>query len=277
MATTKITSAVGGRGAWIFAQDASGYPSGDQSGAAPYDGVRLTGFQSLSLTLPDPQLIQHQGDDVTFAQDYLSPAELPSATLQTGKFNLDIDALLQGTLTNTIGDAQAGSMATDKDGTEIDVTLIVYRQALDTDPASAQFGKRRWQHYLFPKTRIVPKGGNIEQGAADPNSYNLIPSKSTTEPWGVVYSTGVHGATQVVMRRIIAENPLMLQRNTGNGTLDTFTTIFTPISVAKTQVWANGTPQTVSSVSTVNKTYTLSAPAANNTAVVAFYETSDSV
>jgi len=276
-ATTKISSGSGLRRLDIFLQDTSGYPDGDQSGADGYDGTRLTGVKGFVPTVPDVVTIQHTGDDVTFAQDYFAPSELPTATITSGKTNLDIDSILQGTTVQTIGEAQMGVLNTDKDGQEPDVIVQTTRQSLDTDPASAFYGKRRWNTDFYPISRVVPKAGSSDQGSDDTNNYNVIQTKAGQTPWGVGLSDANNGATEAVRLRFVAEYPLRLERWTADGTLDTFNTAMTPVSVAKTQVWANGTAQTVNSVDTGSDTFTLSAVPSANAVVVALYETSDKI
>jgi hypothetical protein len=122
---------------------------------------------------------------------------------------------------------------------------------------------------------LVPKGASADQGAVDDNNYNMVPTKTTKTPWGVSLSEATNGATEAVALRLIAENPPIIEAwATDAGSV--LTTSFTPISVAKTDVFnANGTALTVSSVDTGNKTITLSGSA--ETAVYGVYETSDKI
>lgn len=275
---SKIVASIGLRRAQIYEIDSTGYPDGDQDAADGYDGVRLTGVQSYTPTLPDVQILNHQGDDVVFAQDKLAPTELPSGALNTGKTNLDIDALLGSSLVETLGEAQIGVMATDEQGQEPLVCLVLYRSAQNVDPASAGFGSRHWKQYWFPKTAIIPKDATAEQAGLDQNQYNIVPTKFTMKPWGVPLSDDTNGADQAVYMRTISENPVMMERWTGNGTLTTFNLNWTPINTTKTKVFANGTAQTVASVDTDSTpAFTLSGTPPLNSAVVAFYETSDQI
>lgn len=278
MAEIKITAAVGLRHARVLVLDTDGYPDGDQSGANGYDGVRVSGVQSLSLNVPDVQAIPHLGDDRVFAQDYLPPNTLPTAALNTGKTNFALDDTLVGTKTEAVGDGSMSGMITDKQGREVDVCLIAYRQALEVDDDDAPtYGSRRWQAWILPKTRMIPKGSSAEQGGADQNAYNLIPTNVKAAPWGKQFSEADNGFTEAVLLKSAYEYPPILERYTGNGTLDTFNVTKTPISVAKTKVYVNGTPATVDSVDTNAKTFTLNAAPANSSKVVAWYETTDSL
>jgi hypothetical protein len=271
----EITSAAGLRRIQIFVLNTSGYPDGDQSGANGYDGVNLEGARSLSLTIPAVQRIAHVGNDRLLAQDFLPPTEGASGEIRTAKQNLTVDALLTGTLVAAVGETKVGGMLTDRQGAEVDVCVIVYRQALDTT-AGAQ-ALRRWQAHMFPVARIVPRAGTFEQGGADENVYDIIPSVATKFPWGVAFTDADNGFTEAQYLRFTAENPPVMERWTGNGTLTTFNTTWTPISTAKTKVFVNGSLVAVSSVSPSGKTITLGSAPSSGAVVVAWYETSDNV
>lgn len=270
-----ITSGVGLRKAVFYETDANLYPSGNQSGADGYAGTDITGVKGVSLNIPDNVRIPHTGDDVVFAQDFLPPTDLPSGTIQTGKMNQILDTILADTLTQTIGEMELDALDTSKAGYEATGILMYYRQALAVEPGDADFGARRWQTFIIPSVRITPQGNSPAQGSDDTNNYSMTPTKVNRTPWGVAFTEMDNGFTAAVRLRLNAEFPVMLERWTGNGTLDTFNTSYAPISVAKTQVWANGTLQTVSSVT--DTTIVLSAPVTNNQVIVALYETDSQI
>jgi hypothetical protein len=273
----EITSASGLRRIQIFALNSSGYPEGDESGADGYDGVNMEGARSFSLNAPDVTRIPHVGNDRLLAQDFLPPTEGASGAITTAKQNLTLDALLTDTLVEVIGETSVAGLLTNKQGNEIDVCVIAYRQALDTTEGAQQL--RRWQAHMLPVARIVPRGGSMEQGAADENSYTVVPTVATKYPFGHAFAdqAGDEGFTESQYLRFTGENPPVMEKWDGNNTLATFNLNWTPISVAKTTVYVNGTAATVSSVDTGAKTLTLSAAPANASEVVAWYETSDDI
>ena len=270
-----ITSGAGLRRAQVFTLDSNGYPSGDEADDDGYDGVNMEGVRSMTLTAPSIQPLQHVGNDRLFAQDYLPPTEGLRAELATAKQNLSLDAILTDTSTVEVGEATIGGMFTSQQGNEVDVCVLVSRQALDTTDGSQQV--RRWQTYLFPMGRIVPRGASPEQGSADENGYDFIPTVATEYPWGHAFTDADEGYTSAQMLRSTTENPVVMERWDGNGTLDTFNLSWTPISTAKTAVFADGVAATVSSVSTTLNTVTLDSAPSNDAVLVAYYETSDDI
>lgn len=275
---TKQASGAGLRAIYLFTVDANGDPDGDQSGADGYDGTKLSGARSLTSNVPDAQTIPHIGDDRVFAMDVLPPNELETATLTTGKTNLTADAILSSTLVQQVAsDIEMGLMATDKQGQEADVCVVATRQAVDVEPGSGTQGQRRYITKIYPRSRVIPKGSPFEQGGADENSYNVVPSPVDETPWGVGFTVADNGATEAQSLRLVSENPIIMERWTGNATLTEFNLNKTPITAAKTHVWSNGAAATVSSVDTGTPSLTLDSAPANAAVVVALYETTDSL
>lgn len=271
---SEITSAAGLRRVQVFALDNNGYPDGDQSGANGYEGRMVRGIQSMSLTIPPMQRIAHLGQDRVIAQDYLPPNEAASGEFRAAAQDLGLDALLTDTLLDEVAEVTLGGLATNQQGNEINVCLVAYRQALNTTPGAQQL--REWQHYIFPIARMVPRGSGADQGGKDENTYDLIPAVASKAPWGKAFTLADNGFTETQMLRGTSEYPAMIERFDATGSPDTFNLSWTPISVTKIAVFANGTAATVSDVDVDDKTVTLSAPLADGP-VVAVYQTSDPI
>lgn len=277
MAQTQIASGSGLRNirAWLI--DSDGFPNSTQSGTNGYSGFLIDGAKSFTSNVPDSQFITHTGNDQAFAQDVLPPTELENASLTTGKTNLSADALLSATKVEELGgDLVMGGMSTNKQGCEPQVVLMGWRQALDADPASDDFGLRRYNTNMYPSARTIPQAGNAEEGGDDVNNYNVAPTVVTGTPWGVSFTELTNGFTRGQRMRFISDNPLMMEGFDTDGAETVFSLDFAPITVAKTHVWYYGTPQTVDSVDVSAKTFTLNAaPAAATARLTALYETTE--
>jgi len=275
---TKIASGAGLKHVRFWVLDSSGYPDGDQSGATGYDGVRLEGAKSFDSNVPEPEFVTHRGDDRTIAQDSLGATEFERATLTTAKTNLDADAALTDTLVHQLAATiEMGGMGTDKSGSEKDVAIWGWRQALDTTKDGASFGNRRYITNLYSKARVIPLGGPMPEGGDDVNSYSVVPTATTKPPWGLAFASGTNDFTESTRLRLVSSFPLMMERWTGNGTLDEFNLVATPIATANQLAWGDGATLTVSAVNTSTDTMTLSAPPANLVKIVSLYETSDAL
>ena len=166
------------------------------AGAIAYEGLVIEMARTLTLTAPDPQIIQHPGDDRVGQVDLLPPTEAYSAELHTGKMNLTLDALLSNVNVVTLGDMKLALSGTDQQGLEPQMMLLGYRQALDSDPDSSTYGQRLWEWVMFPSTRLFAKPGSMEAGGDDEHTYTVQPSIVTSYPWAIAFTAGVEGATE---------------------------------------------------------------------------------
>ena len=195
----------------VFALDpATGLLLAASAGATAYDGVTIDLARSLTLTAPEPQIIQHPGDDRIGQLYLLPPTEAISATLTTGKMNLTLDALLGNLNVVTLGDMKLMLAGTEQQGSEPQVALLGYRQALDADPASGTFGQRVWQWLLFPSARLFAGMGSMEAGGDDEHTYTVQPSVVKKYTWGIAFADGTEGATEgQIVRGISRGKPKM--------------------------------------------------------------------
>lgn len=280
MGATKIASGAGLRHVRVWKLDADGNPSDTQSGSDGYSGKRVQGVKTFQANVPDVQPIRHTGDDVVFAQDHLPPTELETATITTGKTNLDLDADLVGLTVDSLGDLQILGYGTDRQGFENQVMVYGWRQSLDTDEDSGTLGiKRQYITHFYPSARMTPKGGQMSEGATDENGYNVTPTPVERYPFGLLLNQGTDGYQRAIKFVVHSENPLMLERFDAPGGVAVFLLDFAPITAAKTKVYVDSgsgfVAATVSSVDVNAKTLTLSAPPSAASVVIAIYETNE--
>ena len=264
-----IRSGVGLRHVQVLALNASGYPNATATTA--YEGVTISGVRALTLTDPEPQQIVHRGDDRIFALDVLPPTEPISGELRAGKVNDVVDAVLTDDLSITVGEAKLFGMGTDQRGNENQVAILAYRQTLDTDPDSANFGARRWEFRLLPRAYVIPREGNLDENAED-RPYTVRPLFVTKYPWGVSFASGIEGFTQAQLLRGISEFKPKIVAFNGNNTVVTFSfpTTAPAAATTKVKVWVDGVVTTPSTVTTTN--FTLASSPTTDAKVVVFYE-----
>lgn len=279
MSSKDVVSGVGVRKGELFLLDTTtGLPSVVLNSGTLQAATSMQGIKTFDYNDPDPQKFTHYGQDRPFAQDSLPATEVGSFTITTAKNNMVLDTLVDGTTEVTLdGSLKARAGNTNKKGSEPQVMLSVYRQALDTTAGSSTFGKlRQWHLVMVPSTRIISKLSAMNQGITD-KSYSGIPTPVTSTPWGQGLTDGVWGATQAEYLELTADYQPVSAAGLGNGTLATFglPTNAVPVDTAHTHVWVNGTIGTVSAVgtSTTAPTFTLSAAPGLNTLVYAIVET----
>lgn len=273
MTAKDITSGVGVRyaEAWVL-NATTGLPDVGFNSGTLIPGTLIQGIKTFNYNNPAPQRIQHYGDDRPFAQDALPPTEVGSFTITTAKTNLALDAFTEGTkevTLDTVVKARAGN--TDNRGSEPQLFLNVFRQALDTQRSSATFGKlRQWHSALIPSTRIINNLQSMDQ-AATVRTYEGIPTPVTATPWNQAFDTTTWGATRGEYIEMTSDYKPIWAFCLGNGTLTTFALPKPPIDTAHTHVWVNGTLATVSSVNTSasNPSVTISSATGSNNNLVA--------
>lgn len=215
----------------------------------------IDGLKTFAYNNPAPQRFTHYSDDKPFAQDSLPPTEIGSFTITTGKVNLQLDTFTEGTklvTLDSIVEARAGN--TDKRGSEPQLFISIFRQALDTDRSSSTFGKlRQWDQALIPSCRIINELQSQEQGIT-PSTYQGIPTIVTQTPWGQMFSEATWGATQGEYVKMTSTYKPQWNVGLGNGTLTKFAVTRAPVDVAHTHAWVNGTAATVSTVTSTSVT-----------------------
>ncbi len=267
---SSINSGAGFRHMQILALDTSGYPAA--SGTTAYAGAVISGAKTLTIDDPEPRQVVHVGDDRPFALDVLPATEPITGEMTVGKANNTIDAILTPVKEVTIGEAKLFGVGTNRRGDENQVTILAYRQAVDTDPDSSTFGSRVWQFRLFPKAYVIPREVGFTDDAEE-RTYTVRPQFATKYPWGVSFSTTTEGMTQAQGFRGVSEYKPQLCSFLGNNTLTTFTlpTSTPAVSTSKIKVWNAGTLTTTTNTT---QTVTFQTAPTTNAQVVVFYEAS---
>jgi hypothetical protein len=271
---SSINSGVGFRHSQILRLDANGIIYA--TGTTAYEGIEVTGGKTLTINDPEPRQIVHVGDDSIFALDVLPPVEPISGELSAGKTANALDALLSNVNEVTVGESLLFPIGTNRRGDEATVAMLAFRQALDTDPASGNYGKRVWQLRLFPRCYVIPRESGFEDNAEE-RMYTIRPQFVTKYPWGVTLALATEGAVRIQGARGISEyKPKLLAWVTNNTqTQFTFPTNFAAATTGKIKTWlVNTTGVGAVSTATTLTTTTISYSTAPTTGtLVAWYET----
>lgn len=268
-----VRSGVGLRNVVIFALDASGFPSGGT--ATAYEGTTISGARALTLNDPEPQQIVHRGDDRIFALDTLPSQEPVSGELRVGKTNDTVDAILTDDLAFTVGETNMFNIGSDNRGDENQVGLLAYRQTLDTLPTSSNFGSRRWEFRLFPKTFIIPRDTGVDETPED-RVYTVRPQFITQHIWGTALTTGTEGAESAQGFRGVSEfKPKLIQYThptPGGGVVTlAFPTDAPAQATGKIKVWIASVATVPDTLGTTQISFT-TAVLTTNAIVVVLYE-----
>lgn len=271
-APSVILSGVGQRSSVVFNLNTAGYIDAT-SHTTVYEGLYATGVKTTDYNDPMPRFITHLGDDSPFALDILPPAEAATGQISFGKRNDTLDAALTGITSFTVGEAKGFAFDTNKRGFERTVAMVVYRQAVVTDPTSATYGNRVWDSKFFPFVTLFP----IEPGFNDnPETrlYAFRPGFSTKQIWGTALATGTEGVIRAQGVRYVTqyEPKVVGWRANGSATTFTFSTNYQAVSTAKIHgVWVDGVVQTVG-ITLATTGVTFSVAPTNLANINVFYE-----
>lgn len=269
-APNTIRSGVGFRHVQLLALGSDDHPAATDTSA--YEGVTVSGARSLTLNDPEPQQIVHQGDDRPFALDVLPPTEPVSGELLTSKIDDVVEALLSDDASFTIGEAKLFPFGSDNRGDENQVAVLCYRQTLDTDPDSSNFGSRRWEFRLFPKCFVIAREGGL---TADPEqkAYTIRPQFVKNHLWGTALSTSTEGAEQAQGFRGISEfKPKIVSFIADNSETEfALPTGYPAQSSDKIAVFVNGVLQTADITKATNSVQFTTAPTTDANVDI-FYE-----
>lgn len=266
-----IRSGVGVRHIQVLELESDGYPLSVDTTA--YEGLTISGVRTFTLDDPEPQQIVHRGDDGIFLLDSLPPTEPVSGEMQGGKINDAVDAFLSDDKSITVSEAKLFGVGTDNRGDESQVALLVYRQTLDSDPDSANFGARRWEFKLLPRVFVIARESGFDENPEE-RTYTIRPQFVTKYPWGVSFAAGTEGFTRAQMLRGISEYKPKVIAFKGDGATAEFSfpSADPAASTDKVIVWVDGAETTPSTVTTTNFTFGGTATPSTDAEIVVFYE-----
>lgn len=263
---------VGARYATMFELGSDGYfipATSDPQDA--YEGVQLVGAQTFNVNLPDYRRISHQGDDRVLQVDFLPPTEQATAELNVAEEDLSNLAIMTSVIVRTIGEAKMIGLATDQQGNEPDVGLLLFQQAVD------ESGSRRWRSYLIPKARLSPRPSGFNENPATHN-IQVAMSISSAHIWGTAFSAVDDGFTESQLLIVHTQYKPKLVGFEGDGT----TTVFSFPAAFQAQattkihgVWVNGVVQVITTdytATTAAITFEAGSIPASGENIVVFYE-----
>lgn len=259
---------VGLRYGAAFALNSSGLPDAT-SPTTPYEGVQFHSANAFDIAFPDARQIVHPGDDKVSAIDYLPPLDPITGTLSVSRYDMTLNALLTGVLEYTPGEMDAMSWATDQQGDEPSVGLLLYQQSL-----AGVTKIRNWRSFLIPSARVIPKPGGMSADQVN-TTYQIGVNPTTKQLWGTTLDITVEGALEHGFVEFHSEYKPWMAAWLANGTATvfSFSAGHQAQATAKIEVWDNGLNVT-GSVTLATTDVTFSVAPTSGHVVVVWYEQS---
>ena len=160
----------------IYELDANGYIAAPST--TVYEGYQCVGARAFEFTIPDIRRIAHTGDDRLLAQTFLPRIEASNAVIRLARSDMDVFAVITGTLERTIGEAKAVGYGTSQQGEEPNLGILMYQLTQD-----AVAKVTRYMCYMFPSARGVINPASLNENANE-YTFNIVPNIVSSHMWG---------------------------------------------------------------------------------------------
>jgi len=245
-------------------------------GAAGNGMKQLKGIKRANPGPVEPESVPVSGDDGPLGAIDFPPGEVPEWITESGIFDLDIQAALQTTSVQQLGDVQLGAIQPNNP-VYPDTAWIYQSKSKKKDSGSDGF--KAWSGIIVPIATAVPLGREeMAERTAAVDRYKITAQVASKQAWGVTIASGDLGTDGAPLIPFSAENPVTMHVFEGDGAISEFGPLdYTPVSVGKIVIFeGNGqllTPTTDYTVDTATKLITRVAGAmAAGTRWQVFYE-----
>jgi hypothetical protein len=154
-----------------------------------YTGVEIVGPKAFTMNVPQARKITFTGNNIVLGVDYLPATEAMDGELSVSPSDLELIALLSGLSVQDVGSASGLPIATDKQGQEPQVAMIVYQQALSD-------GIRFWRTLLFPSAKCIYMPAGMGETPED-TKYKVGPTVVKRHLWGTLLTRALHNCTNM--------------------------------------------------------------------------------
>lgn len=212
-----------------------------------YAGVEVVGPKAFTMNVPQARKITFTGNNVVLGVDYLPATEAMDGELSVSPVDLDLIAVLSGLSVQEIGPANGMPIATDKQGQEPQVGMIVYQQALSD-------GVRFWRTLIFPSAKCIYMPSGMGETPED-TKYKVGPTVVKRHLWGTLLTRALHNCTNMQAFEVQSRYKPMLGAWRGSGASNeiTFPDGFPAVNTDTIQVWdSTGAEVTSGITKTVN-------------------------
>lgn len=238
--------------------------AGQIRGSYPFIGI-----QEMPTGILEGETVPVPGDDTNLGNFIFASADPREFLMNFGQGDLALDALLQDTLVESLGNINIG-LGDPANPVYPTVSLIVNSRAIKRDPGIS--GAAAWSGFIFPVVQIQPLNRETLTGrTAGVYRYKGVAQAAYNHPWGVTIAEAVNGDVASFSFPFLSPYPLTLDAFRGDGIVTNWVLNKTPVTVNDTKAFAERVAQTVNSVTPSTKTMTITTPVASNARGVVVY------
>lgn len=222
---------------YVQGNTSTGATAGDATGQSL---LRLWGAQTMPIAVPENDVTTVLGDNDPMVSFTFPSGDLPSGVFEMAARDADFDALVQGTLVESLGDTKIG-VKMPSGASQPDMCLLLMRESKKWEAGSR--GTSAWEIVFVPKCTITPLGRDITQREHSPYRYSFNVQKSDRKPWGATFTDLLNQTTEGAFVEVDADNPVMLHTHIGNNSTQNFNLLYTPKTTAKVHPFVNAIQQ----------------------------------
>lgn len=258
--------------AWLSFLDTENFALGNAQTAIAAGDIRgsypFVGIQEMPTGILEGETVPVPGDDTTLGAFIFASADPREFLINFGQGDLNLDAMLQGTLVETLGNISIG-LSDPGQPVYPTVCLIVNSRAIKRSPGNS--GQGAWSGYIYPVVQLQPLSRETLAGrTAGTYRYKGTAQAAYNHPWGVTIAEAVNGDVSSFSFPFNSNYPLTLDAFRGNGVKTDWVLNKTPVSVAETNAFVERVSLTVSGVTPSTKTMTAAVAANNGRGVVVY-------
>jgi hypothetical protein len=179
--------------------------------SVPYEGVDFAGKKAWALTIPPQRRIDHINADRVGASDFLPPVTGASGKINVSADNMPLDAIATQNKEVVVGESETIQMLSSNQGYENYVALFLYQQAEDYLTRL-----RTWRSFLIPRAKVIPLSGGFADREVD-LVYDILITPASTNIFGVALTTGVDGAIDAQLERVMTQGRPAIAAWIGDG------------------------------------------------------------
>jgi hypothetical protein len=272
MSFTQSISA-GVQQAWISFLDTDNIAIGNTTTAITAGQIRgsypFVGIQEMPTGILEGEVVSVPGDDTSLGAFNFSSADPREFLMNFGQGDLSLDALLQGTLVESIGDIRIG-LSDPSNPIYPTVSLIVNARSIKRNQGSS--GQAAWEGFIFPVVQIQPLNRETLSGrTAGVQRYKGVAQQAFNHPWGITIAQAVNGNPSSYSFAFKSPYPLTLDAFRGNDIVTAWVLNKTPVDTNNTKAYVERVLTTINSVVPSTKTANITSPVANNARGVFVY------
>lgn len=265
--------AAGVQQSWLAFLDTENFAIGNARTTISAGQIRgsypFVGIQQMPTGILEGDTVPIPGDDTNLGNIIFSSEAPVEFLMNFGQGDLALDALLQDTLVEALGDINIG-LGNPASPNYPSVCLIVQGRAIKRD--SGMSGQAAWTGFIYPVVQIQPLNRETLQGrTAGVYRYKGVAQQAFNHPWGVTISESVNGDIASYVFPFDSPYPLTLDAFRGNGIVTDWILNKTPVNTNNTKPFAERVAQTVNTVTPSTRTMTISTPVASNARGVVVY------